>query len=183
MRVPHLDGGCRPPAHSSSGVSRFHASWPFTLSSGRGELCGLSPPGAGQALPLLVSFLVLLPLLSWSGQDGHLLWSLDLLWLSSGLEAPRIRRNEAQSRCVCGQLCMCSQPVVGCSEVCVCARYTQRTHAGARRTQHADAVLARCRRRTRLGADAPSYLAAADSSLPFKSPSLPLPLDKDVVET
>lgn len=94
VRVPRLFGGCAPRAHGSSGVSRFHTSWPFALSLGRGELCGFSPPGARQVLPLLVSFLVLPPLLSWSGQDGHLLWSLDV---SLAFKCPGSSKNLEKS--------------------------------------------------------------------------------------
>lgn len=90
------------------------------------------------------------------------------LWLSSVLGAPRIWRNQAQSRCVCGQLCMCSQPVMGCSEVCVCARHTQRTYVGV----HKDTA---CRLRAcsvQTPHTAPSYPGAADLSLPCKPSSL-----------
>lgn len=57
----------------------FTCRGPSPSRQGEGSCVGPDLPGpVGQVLLLLVSFLLLPLLLSWSGQDGHLLGSIDL---------------------------------------------------------------------------------------------------------
>lgn len=47
-------------------------------------------------------------------------WDPLTFWLLRGLEAPSIWINQDQNRHVCGQLWVCSRPMMGCRDVCLC---------------------------------------------------------------